>query len=618
MIRQAHQVSIAGRTVFRALALAGAVTLVVTAGCGGGSSTSTTPDAATTKYDVLPQSTTDTWSPPADAASGKDTWVPPADTMVVTSQDLAPISLDTGRDTPSADLSVPPPDAADASVADVGGADTSILVAEVGGVDSSIPMDGAGGNCPSAVQAWGYQLPGTSGLNSVAWDNDGTLLTGATFYPTTTTFGGTSVTNKGSSDLLVAKLDPSTGNAKWVLSAGDQADQSFSGVVPVGTTAAVHGSFKGTIALPVKGVTKRISNPNTTPIDYLIGLNDSDGSALWSESIDLGGGTLVTLAANPGKDYFLVCGYANNDASDLGVVGTPGGGADVVVAAVKASDGTVVWAKLFGGAMDQKCLAAALDDSGNAYFAGVYAGSLDFGGGALPAGATVTSRSNTGITWVAKFNGADGTFLAAKSFGTTANVVPSALSLDPQGALLLAGNFNSDVTFGTQLLATSGGLPNGSLINGNDGFVAKLNSSSIAPVWARSLTAPPGYVAGCVGIASNSTGNVTVTGHFSQTVTVGPGNTVLQAATTVGGDLLVVTLSGASGDTLCAQNYGDPASTGIGANGISINSRAMDTNKDRAAIVGFFADVINFGGSTTALSSGSAISGTKQGFLLEM
>jgi hypothetical protein len=35
-------------------------------------------------------------------------------------------------------------------------------------------------------------------------------------------------------------------------------------------------------------------------------------------------------------------------------------------------------------------------------------------------------------------------------------------------------------------------------------------------------------------------------------------------------------------------------------------------------IAGWFGDVINFGGTSTALSSGSPTYGTKQGFLLEM
>jgi len=67
------------------------------------------------------------------------------------------------------------------------------------------------------------------------------------------------------------------------------------------------------------------------------------------KKVDLGGGHLNALAGNPSQNYFLVCGAAMNNAANLGATGTPGGGKDVIVAAIKANDGTVVWAKLFGG-----------------------------------------------------------------------------------------------------------------------------------------------------------------------------------------------------------------------------------------------------------------------------
>jgi len=603
MIRHPHQVTIAWRTAFRALALAGAVTLVVTTGCGGGSSANPPADTAPPlKYDVAP-------TPPADALqvpdAAKDAVVVAVDTMIVNGTDVPPVVIDAGPDA-SVDRSVTQPDAADVNVAEVGGVDSSTPMAEVGGVDSSTAIDG-GGSCPSAAHAWSYPV---LALNAIAWDSDGTLLTGASFYNTTTIFGGKSVANKGSEDLLVAKLNPSTGNANWVFTAGDSNDQQFGGLVPVGGTIAVLGDFTGTLDIdPVNHTIPPIINPAKTRIDFLVGLKESDGSGVWSASFDLGGGALVALAANPGKDYFLVCGSAKNDAADLSAVGTPGGGSDVVVAAVKASDGTVIWANLFGGAMDQKCTSAALDDSGNAYFAGTYAGSLDFGGGALtpaPAGA------GDGIAWVAKLKGTDGTLLAAKSFGTAGIVAPSALSLDPQGALLMAGQTQSNVTFGTKTLTLSGTA---------DGFVAKFDSSSLTPVWARSLAEQPGKFAGCTGIAADSAGNVTVVGRFQQTLAVGPGSTVLQAATPVAagtnpGEIFVATLSGASGATLCARNYGDPASVGSAPYGVAVNSRATGTDKDRSAIFGFFTNVINFGGSTTALSGGSSSGGA--GFLLEM
>jgi hypothetical protein len=76
-------------------------------------------------------------------------------------------------------------------------------------------------------------------------------------------------------------------------------------------------------------------------------------------------------------------------------------------------------------------------------------------------------------------------------------------------------------------------------------------------------------------------------------------------------ETLIVSLDGSTGQTLCAQNYGDAASSGGGAQAVAINHTAGPL-KDRAVVVGNFTKVINFGGATTALSSGASA-----GYLLE-
>jgi hypothetical protein len=608
MIRSQDPISIAWRTTFRALALAGAVTVVVTAGCSGSSSPSPSGNTDTgvdLNKDSAPPATADASPATLDASPAtQDASLVPdtAKDSVVIGADLSPDGL--------ADHFVASPDVPDASVAEVGGVDSSTMMTEVGGMDSSAPIDGSAGSCLSVAHAWSYPV---LNLSAIDWDKDGTLLTGAGFYPTATTFGGKAVTNKGSSDLLVAKLDPSTGNANWVFTAGDSNDQWFGSVVSVGTSVAVLGNFTGTLDIdPVNGKIPPIINPAKTAIDFLVGLKDSDGGGVWSESVDLGGGHLVALAANPGKDYFLVCGSAENDASDIGADGSPGGGSDVVVAALKGSDGSLMWAKLFGGAMDQTCLSAALDDNGDAYFTGAYTGKLDFGSGALTPAPT-DDYNSVAVPWVAKFKGADGTLLAAKTFPTTGRALPSSISIDSQGAVFLVGQIQASVTFGATTLSKTGSA---------DAFVAKLDSSTLASVWARALGEQPGSSAGSSGVAADSTGNVTVVGRFQQTLGVGPGSVTLQANKPLvgknAGETFVVTLDGTTGTTLCARNYGDPSSSGNQPLGISINSRASGLDKDRTAISGWFADVINFGGATTAMSSGSTIVGTKLGFLLEM
>jgi len=115
----------------------------------------------------------------------------------------------------------------------------------------------------------------------------------------------------------------------------------------------------------------------------------------------------------------------------------------------------------------------------------------------------------------------------------------------------------------------------------------------------------------------DSAGKVTVVGAYSSSLVVGPGSTALQAAST-SLEPFVVTLDGASGETLCTNRYGDPSSAGASALSIAINRAGAGANKDRAALGGFFTRVIDFGGQTTALSTGTATASTSSAFLLEM
>lgn len=609
MIRYAHRSNAVRGTVTSSLFLTAAVSAFVAAGCGsgggggtGGSGGSKT-DTALPKYDGP---TTSPDSTPPSPEVGKDSPVVVPETGAGGSGggiDVAKGSggnggvdlgsgtdvIDSGRDVPadqpiSPDL--PPMDGSGGSP-----------------VDGPSP-DGGGGTtaCPNPVHAWDYPV---QELYTVSWDQDGSLITGSEFYPyptapiNTIPFGGTTLTNAGSSDAVVAKLDPDTGKAKWVFTAGDGSDQTVYGTAATGGNVVAAGVFTGTLDIdPINGLIPPIINASAQAVAYVMGLKDSDGTGVWSKKIDLGTspiGALAAIAGNPNQAYFLVCGGAMKKPTTLNPTGTLGGGLDVIVAAIKASDGTVMWAKLFGGAMNQSCSAAALDDSGNAYFAGSYAGTLDFGPGALTPAPT---GSQDQITWVAKLNGADGTTLAAKAFGTSGKILPASLALDPQGNVTLGGTFVNAVVFGTQTLTPA---PAGSSSNS---FVAKLDGATLTPSWARGLG---GSQTGnsVSGVSVDSTGRIMAVGTYFDSLDAG--TSVLQSnhnpAYSDNPVVFALTLDSASGQTLCASSYGDPNSGASSAASIAINRTGTGVNKDRAAIGGYYDKVLNFGGMTTTLSA---------------
>ena len=402
----------------------------------------------------------------------------------------------------------------------------------------------------------------------------------------------------------MSKLDPAIANPKWVFAAGDPKDQYVTGVAVTSAGLGLLGTFKGTLEIATGS---QVVNSTANFQDYIAGLNEADGTGVWSFRVNLGGGQLAAIASHPSKNYFVVCGAAMNAAANLNAVGTPGGGKDVVVAAIEASKGTILWAKLFGGASDQACTAAALDDDGNAIFAGTFMGSLDFGQGVLtpaPAEAPDGGSQNGGLLWVAKLNGVTGATMAAKSFGTAPTAMPYGLTADAGGNVILTGSLQgSPITFGTTTLTPVA----------SDAFVAKLDPS-LAPVWARRWG---NSTAAGKAVAVDSRGMVTVVGNFKGIIDVGPGSAALTSSVSTTIESYVVTLDGAAGQTLCAHNYGDVAASGGGATGVAVNRWASGAKLDSTAIAGTFTKVIDFGPPTTALS-GPTGTATPQAYLLRM
>lgn len=474
---------------------------------------------------------------------------------------------------------------------------------EVYATEAGSGVDGGPALCLAATSSVGYTLPE---LKTIAWDKNGKLATAGTFFSTTPAIGGTAVTNQGSADMFVAGIDPATGNASWVLTAGDDGDQYATNVATSSdNVVGVIGNFNGSMEL-VTG--SQLSCSTCGPgafIDYIAGIDATTGVAKWAIPVDLGRNPtglpmLGAIAGHPAKDYFVVCGSTSTNAKQLGITGLTPSGRDVVVAALKASDGSVLWAKAFGGAMDQFCSAAAIDDDGNVLLAGQYAGTLDFGNGALTPAPTATSDA---ILWVAKLNGATGATISAHGFGANGKIVPSAIAADAQGNALLAGATAVSVTFGTTKLTPLGLY---------DSFVAKFDSS-LTPLWARrwGSASSSSY---SKGIATDSSGNVVTVGQFNGTVDVGPATTVLKHNSTAN-DVLVARLDGATGATTCAIHYGDSAPLASQtALAVVVNRLGTGTAANRMATVGSFVGTIDFGPPTFALSAGGTSS--LGGFLL--
>jgi hypothetical protein len=486
--------------------------------------------------------------------------------------------------------------------------------------------DGNCATCPAPSTSKGYNVPS---IVDIAVDGAGNQYMATTLY-TTADFGQGNVSSTGSADILVVALDPNNAlKSKWTKVMGGPNDQFGTGVA-VGQSGfvGVLGHFSGNIAVKT-GLT--LSNSGSSPIDYVIGLNNN-GTGAWGMTVD-DRGALSSIAGNPNRDEFVLCGNTQpcsvdpNDPStsacpgpmtDLGITGyqNPDNLQDIIIAKVNATTGAVIWSQQFGGAGTQLCTAVALADDGTVYATGKYNGTLDFHGNT--AGPLTSVDSSALAVWVAKFDNAavSGTTpkaLIAQGFGTVGKQGPKAIALhtDSLGntSVAVAGYVVNTLPFGTGSLSlTSNGK--------EDAFVAKFNSS-LTPQWATSWGDLP-YNQEAHGVAFNSLGDIVVVGLMTGTSNFGTSGTPPVAITlTSNGNLATdaywAKFDGSDGTAICAAIYGDTANQS--ADAVAISSQATGTQKDLVNVVGFTTGTVDFGsGGSVSLITGS----TSDGFFMQM
>ncbi len=165
------------------------------------------------------------------------------------------------------------------------------------------------------------------------------------------------------------------------------------------------------------------------------------------------------------------------------------------------------------------------------FVGGAFQGTLDFGPLEL------TSAGSYDI-FLAKYQ-ADGTFVQAIRIGGAGSEHVRSLTVDAQGNLLLAGDFEGAVDFGDAVRTSAGDY---------DIFLAKYNAAA-EPLWSRSLGAGNTDVGYSLGI--DPSGNVFVTGFFVGTVNFGT-----KVCASAGGPDIFLAKYDANGSQLWAECFG--------------------------------------------------------------
>jgi hypothetical protein len=345
---------------------------------------------------------------------------------------------------------------------------------------------------PAGNFLWAKKAGGASSEAGcgIAVDSQGNpYVTG--YFEGSASFGSTTLTASGYSDIFVCKLD-TDGNFLWVKQAGGTSwEDSRAIAVDSAGNILVTGWFLdsasfGSITLTESGLG-----------DSYVCKLDPAGNFLWARQAGGTGGDIGYSIAVDSSGNSLVTGWFSDNAS-FGATTLTGGG---IFFCKLDPAGNFLWANQAGGTSS----GIAVDSAGNSYVTGWFQGSASFGD------TTLTSSGYQDI-FVCKLD-PDGDFLwATRAGGTYYDWGVSngnAIAVDSQGNQYVTGHFDLITSFGNISL-TSGGE--------DDIFVCKLDTAGNF-LWAKQAGGT--YDDWGNAIAVDNQGNQFVTGCFQGSASFG-------------------------------------------------------------------------------------------------
>jgi hypothetical protein len=319
------------------------------------------------------------------------------------------------------------------------------------------PIKGAGdafvatyrGSDGAFVRGRTFGSTGNDVARGVAVDSAGDVFVAGNFAGTADFGGGPTTAAGGSTDLdaFVAKYSP-TGAFAWAKTIGGA---GFDSANAVAVDAAGNVRVAGKIGYP--GTSGSTMLTSTGGNDAFVAELTSAGAVQWAKNY---GGTAddeaMAIASDGAGNAAVVGTFQGTNASFGGSPLTAAGLKDAFVMRVSPA-GVFQWAIAKGGAGDDAATGIALDGSGNAFVTGSFAGTVNFGGGAL----TATAATDA---FVAKYN-SSGAYLAQHKYGALSMQYGAAIGIQTSGRAVVAGYqgnaANTSIDFGNGPLVLVGG-----------------------------------------------------------------------------------------------------------------------------------------------------------------
>ena len=203
------------------------------------------------------------------------------------------------------------------------------------------------------------------------------------------------------------------------------------------------------------------------------------------------------------------------------------------VFSAKAQGVVLDWARLVGGPSLDFGVSVATDNWGNVYTTGFFNDSIDFDPGP---GITKLGAVGNNDVFVTKFDAA-GNFKWARAFGNNNDDKGFAIKTDDMGNVLVAGQFALTVDLnpgGTNGILTAGSF--------SDVFVAKYDSTGTL-AWARRVGSADPTDDIAYGLDVDGSGNVYVTGEYTDTADFDPGPGTANLIATGNSDVFITKLT---------------------------------------------------------------------------
>jgi hypothetical protein len=383
----------------------------------------------------------------------------------------------------------------------------------------------------------------------------------------TVDLGGSTLTSAGLGDMFVAKFEES-GNHLWSKRFGDPETQT-------GWHAAVDGSgnifLAGNFLNQIDFGCMTVSSAGGSDI-FLAKLNPA-GNCLWALAVGSAAMEFTsTMSTSDAGTTVLALQFAGMMTFN-GMPISSLGGMDIF-AAKFGSNGIYTFNKHFGDLGMDRPTGIEMDDAGGTVIIGTFDNKINFGGN------TLTSAGMNDI-FVAKFDSA-GNHVFSKSYGDAADQTVSALAVDDNGNIVIAGSFQGTVDFGGNPMTSTGT---------SDLFLARLNAIGGHLFSKHFVHSGSGSL---LRAAVDANGNIVLGGGFSDSFDVGGGSLV-----SAGGTDLFIAKFDTSGKHMWSGRFGGTQDEATG-------DVAVDGLGD-VVLTGSFMGTIDFGGGPLMSAGGTDI-----------